>query len=99
MMGRIKMYVVKMALGGLIYNTTFQDDRFIHSKSIKVYYLNNFKGCIIGVNDRIGFIKYVVDLASGRIYIPSFITMGADIQTILMSSPKLLERLQYWYYS
>jgi hypothetical protein len=70
----------------------------MHSNSINVNYLNNLKGSIVGVTDRIGFIKYAIDMASGRIYVPSFITMGVGIQTILMSSPQQLERLQYLYY-
>jgi hypothetical protein len=55
----------------------------MHSKSIKVYRLNYLKGSNTDVTDQRGFTKYAVVQASGRIYVPSFITMGVGIQTIL----------------
>jgi hypothetical protein len=45
------------------------------------------------------YIKYAVEMASdGKIYAPSFMTIGSGICVILRVLPQQAERLQCWYY-
>jgi hypothetical protein len=49
---------------------------------------DNLRGCIVGITEGLGFVKYVVQMAlCGMIYIyiytPSFMKIGIGIQAIL----------------
>jgi hypothetical protein len=59
--------------------------------TIKQYKL---RGCSVGIADGKGFMKYTVEMDSGgKIYIPSFMTIGSGIRVILKVLPQQFERL------
>jgi hypothetical protein len=50
----------------------------------RTFFLNNLRGCNVGITDLRDFFKYAVEMGSGAMMnVPSFIKIGSGIQKLL----------------